>query len=214
MKDPKAEDRKPELNAALRRLSASMRHSAAGPAVETRLLAAFRQQHGQTILARRAQSWARWGWAAAIAAATAMLFIIPVWRKPDVPALPVPGVPAIAAAPPLNAQPLHANTRPLETRPMIASAKLRTVPRRRRPAETVPPVLGRNPDSDEGDFIPLPEAAHLTPVESIDVVRVKLPRSALMRFGLPVTPEQAWEPVKADVVFGQDGMARAIRLVR
>jgi len=62
--------------------------------------------------------------------------------------------------------------------------------------------------------MPLPEAARLSPAESLDVVRVQLPRSTMMRFGLPVSAELAWEPVNADVVFGQDGMARAIRFVK
>jgi hypothetical protein len=41
-----------------------------------------------------------------------------------------------------------------------------------------------------------------------------MPRAALVRFGVPVRGDLAWEPVKADVVFGEDGMARAIRFVK
>jgi len=45
-------------------------------------------------------------------------------------------------------------------------------------------------------------------------VRVELPGSALGEVGLPFDPETAPESVKADVVLGQDGLARAIRFVR
>ncbi|HEX8141504.1 MAG TPA: hypothetical protein VF553_02845 [Pyrinomonadaceae bacterium] len=63
------------------------------------------------------------------------------------------------------------------------------------------------------DYIPLTYAADLN-VESGRVVRVELPRSALTRFGLPVNAERAGEPVQADVLLGDDGLARAIRFVR
>jgi hypothetical protein len=46
------------------------------------------------------------------------------------------------------------------------------------------------------------------------VLRVELPRSSLASFGLPVNLERAGERIKADVVVGNDGMARAIRFVR
>ena len=46
------------------------------------------------------------------------------------------------------------------------------------------------------------------------VIRVQLPRSTLTSFGFPVNAERWNEPVKADVVMGHDGIARAIRFVR
>jgi hypothetical protein len=46
------------------------------------------------------------------------------------------------------------------------------------------------------------------------VVRVELPRSAMASFGLPVNFERAGGRVKADVLLGDDGIARAIRFVR
>jgi hypothetical protein len=45
-------------------------------------------------------------------------------------------------------------------------------------------------------------------------VRVEMPRSALMSFGLPMNMERGGGRVKADVVVGNDGFARAIRFVR
>ncbi|HYY57036.1 MAG TPA: hypothetical protein VE842_06855 [Pyrinomonadaceae bacterium] len=64
------------------------------------------------------------------------------------------------------------------------------------------------------DFIPLTYGGGMNGLDSGRVVRVELPRSALARFGLPVNAERAGEPVKADVLLGEDGLARAIRFVR
>ncbi|HYP26245.1 MAG TPA: hypothetical protein VE262_05970 [Blastocatellia bacterium] len=46
------------------------------------------------------------------------------------------------------------------------------------------------------------------------IVRVELPRSAMTSFGLPVNHERSESRVKADVLIGEDGLARAIRFVR
>jgi hypothetical protein len=41
-----------------------------------------------------------------------------------------------------------------------------------------------------------------------------MPRAAMTRFGLSANSERSWEPVSADIVFGQDGLARAIRFIK
>jgi hypothetical protein len=46
------------------------------------------------------------------------------------------------------------------------------------------------------------------------IVRVELPRSALVKFGLPVNMDRYNERVKADVLLGLDGLAHAIRFVQ
>ncbi len=65
------------------------------------------------------------------------------------------------------------------------------------------------------DFIPLSymSAASLQQ-EGGQIIRVQLPRSALANFGLPVNMDRYNEKVKADVLYGVDGMARAIRFVQ
>jgi hypothetical protein len=62
-------------------------------------------------------------------------------------------------------------------------------------------------------FFPLREGEDLTALESLQVVRVELTSSALGELALLVDAETANEPVKADVLVGQDGLARAIRFV-
>jgi hypothetical protein len=64
------------------------------------------------------------------------------------------------------------------------------------------------------EFIPLGQAPPYTQAEEGHLVRVELPRSALASFGLPVNAEAPNGRVKADVLLGQDGVARAIRFVR
>jgi hypothetical protein len=61
-------------------------------------------------------------------------------------------------------------------------------------------------------FIPLSGNA-LIPLDGGLVVRVELPRSALMSFGLPMNMQRADERIKADILLGNDGLARAIRFV-
>lgn len=63
------------------------------------------------------------------------------------------------------------------------------------------------------DFFPLMNRG-VGQLDSGQIVRVELPRSALMSFGLPMNMDRADERIKADVVVGNDGLARAIRFVR
>lgn len=46
------------------------------------------------------------------------------------------------------------------------------------------------------------------------IVRVEMPRTALVKFGIPVNMDRANERVKADILLGVDGMAHAIRFVQ
>jgi hypothetical protein len=64
------------------------------------------------------------------------------------------------------------------------------------------------------EFIPLVQNGGFAQSEGMHLVRVELPRSALSSFGIPVNAEQSGGRVKADVLLGEDGTARAIRFVR
>lgn len=67
--------------------------------------------------------------------------------------------------------------------------------------------------SDYDGFIPLPNAGKLPDTEDVNLVRVEVPRSAMIALGLEVSPERASEMVEADVMLGPDGLARAVRFV-
>ena len=62
-------------------------------------------------------------------------------------------------------------------------------------------------------FVPWPGAQALPPLESGELVRIGLPVSALPALGL-APPSSAGAVVQADIVIGQDGFARAVRLVQ
>lgn len=63
------------------------------------------------------------------------------------------------------------------------------------------------------DFIPLMHDLDLSSIESGQLVRVLLPRTALASYGLPVNQERVDKPVTAQVLISQDGVARAIRFL-
>ena len=64
------------------------------------------------------------------------------------------------------------------------------------------------------EFFPLMEGIDLDSLEAVQSVRVELPASALVDLGLRAGAETPTRPVKADVLLGLDGLARAIRFVR
>lgn len=69
-------------------------------------------------------------------------------------------------------------------------------------------------DGSDNSFYPLPEAEGLPAVENAMVVRVQLPVSSLQLMGVPVSEERADASVQADLLLGQDGLARGVRLAQ
>jgi hypothetical protein len=66
------------------------------------------------------------------------------------------------------------------------------------------------------EFLPLtliPEEPEERAGENHQIVRVTLPRTTLLAFGVPMNMEHAGELVTADVMLGADGVAHAIRFV-
>lgn len=62
-------------------------------------------------------------------------------------------------------------------------------------------------------FFGLPFSDAALPLDQATVIRVELPRSALELAGLPVDEERRNERIRADLVLGADGLARAIRFI-
>jgi len=63
-------------------------------------------------------------------------------------------------------------------------------------------------------FLPVMYGEDLNPWETRRLVRVRLPRTALSYFGVPVNENRIGERVEADVLIGEDGTARAVRFVQ
>lgn len=122
---------------------------------------------------------------------------------------------------------------PLSEQAVIPPQRTRHAPRRapqkviRKPADdaslAITPATDANAAAINGDeptseiataFIPLAGGRSFAPAESLQLMRIELPRSALVSFGLPMNVERADQRIKADVLVGNDGVARAIRFVR
>lgn len=186
-----------ELRAALSRLAASQ-IGCPGPAVKAALLAEFRKQQKVTPIRRPVVKWA----AIATAAAAAMLMI--AWLN-----RPQPQAVTIATAP---------RPAPLEAAPgVVAMAEKRPIVRhvrrtpKRRPQRA---PVAEEPVEVATDFFEIPYAVPLRADERGDVIRIEMPRAGMAVYGLPVTGGQLDARVKADVLMGEDGVARAIRFIR
>jgi len=70
------------------------------------------------------------------------------------------------------------------------------------------------PQADYDGFIPLPNSAGAAAdEEDVNLVRVEVPRSAMIALGLDVSADRAEELVEADVLLGSNGVARAVRFL-
>ncbi len=73
-------------------------------------------------------------------------------------------------------------------------------------------VQAKAPTELVTEFMPLRYGKPVEAGETLQMIRIKLPQSEMIRLGLPVAPEPA-RTVKADVLLGEDGLAKAIRIV-
>lgn len=81
-------------------------------------------------------------------------------------------------------------------------------------ATTATPIANDTDSEVATHFMPLGYAGPINLQDGGQLVRVELPRSAMWSMGLPVNMDRYGERVKADVLLGADGLARAIRFVQ
>lgn len=104
---------------------------------------------------------------------------------------------------------------PKVRRTNLKTGKLRPVARAGRPAQTTNATVAGNFGSEIAtEFLPLGYGNALALQDGGQIVRVEVPRSTLVSFGLPVNVDRAGQRVKADLLLGVDGSARAIRFVQ
>jgi hypothetical protein len=89
-----------------------------------------------------------------------------------------------------------------------APPKAKPVRRTKRVAKKVPEPP---PQEIATEFFALMDAP--LPMERGQIVRVVVPAATMRTVGLPITPERWNDRVQADVLVGEEGMARAIRFV-
>lgn len=179
-------DRQLRLSAAMKALAERTANVFAPQSVEQAILAELNTVHGN--VRRR---WIYAGLGGAIAASLMMAWWLtnpPASKKIEAHVAPAPPVAVVQASIPVQSPPV---------------AVKRPVPKRR-------PKPAPKP---EQPFIAIPYTPPLDPRERIEVVRMDMPVAALIAAGLPVGTADPTSQVRTDVLLGQDGRARAVRLV-
>ena len=210
------------LTGTLRALAEKMSSAAAPVHIEQRLLATFRQRETVGTFPARKQWWPHW--AGAAAAALLLAFGVLTWRAQHT-AQPSPnqtnGIEVIKSAP--HSTPELPPAQAPEQQQTVAIQKTSArrqfpVPHRARADKPQPqtPSIDASAATAEvfTDFLPVGYGNARDLQDGGQLVRVELPRSALARFGFPVNMDRADERVKADVLVGSDGLARALRFLR
>jgi hypothetical protein len=83
----------------------------------------------------------------------------------------------------------------------------------RAPLPAHPEAIVPAPAEDPGPFLALKPLERIAIEPSTTVVATEFPRALLADWGLPVSPDRAGEPVRAEMLYSADGEPLAIRLV-
>ena len=198
------------LTSSLKLLAEDMESLNAPPEVEMKLRAAFRAHR---VVTRR--SYVNY-WVAGIAAALliAISVIALSWNTKNSNEVSAGRTEPRPIPTPIKEQPRVAESpapAPKQQEEMIAVQNPRRRPVRRAPRAEVANHVNREIATD---FMPLGYLSLATLQDGGQIVRVELPRSALVNFGVPVNMDRGHEKVKADVLLGVDGLAHAIRFVQ
>ena len=185
----RALERQIRLSAAMEVLAERTADVSAPPSVEQAILAEL-----NVVQRRAARRWIYAGAGAAVAASLAMVW----WLG--------------SAAPPKKME-SHAVTKPpaavVQASAVVpAETSALVIPVKRAAKRRVTSASKR-----EAPFIAIPYTLPLDPRERVDVVRMDMPVAALIAAGLPVGMADPTGQVRTDVLVGQDGRARAVRLV-
>jgi hypothetical protein len=222
-----------KLTRGLQMLAADMETLAAPDALELKLREAFRTRHVAAPVAISSSfnsSRSRY-WLMAVAAMLLVaLTVAAMWWRSDAPqqtiaektpskpaeAPIVPGDPGgspdpvgPAQSPSQDVKYRAENEGPGRQTPRIAKRNTST-------RKTEAQLANHATNEIATDFMPLGNGDVNTVVlqDGGQIIRVRLRRSELLRFGFPVNMERYNENVKADVLVGVDGLARAIRFVQ
>jgi hypothetical protein len=197
------------ISAQLRALASATAAGVPSAGLEARLMAAFETERGvPSATGRRRQAWlaAAAGLVLSVAASAWWLSgtrqpqaaVSQTARAADVSNAAPAAVPTPPAVPAVQVAPPAGRPRPAPARPSAGPR-----PPRRPPAPEPVQATG---------FVPLPAAAGLPDFESGEIVRIGISVTSLPNYGLEI-PSGADAAILADFLVGQDGQARAIRLV-
>ena len=197
-----------ELDEILSEIGREHRSAGAPAKLESRLFAAAENRKKPPAIRRLGFTW---NWAAVAVLIVAVATAGTIWqvrKRPqpnqEMPSEPVPQVRGETALP------------------------SRSVPEKKRVAAkstlAIRPGIdhaGRRDSSEKqpswnslDEFVPLPVSEGLAPAEDLSVVRIKLKGSDLQQYGLQAPADAAAQTMLAEFVVGEDGLPRAIRIVR
>jgi hypothetical protein len=215
------------LTSGLRALAAEMSSLDAPQSVETRLLEAFRQPKVPVALPVT-RSYQRY-WLTAVAAMLLIVLAVVAMRwngnQPQQREFAIGNQPQTPKQKneehKVNSPQQNDQTR-LEPKPTVVHYKPKQKKRPSVNTSVLQASTGRSRNNSvqanhaevATEFMPL---GYLNPRSLQDggqIVRVEVPRTTLASFGLPVNMERYNEKVKADILLGVDGRARAIRFVQ
>jgi anti-sigma factor RsiW len=205
------------LSGRLRALSAAAEEEEIPARLETALLAAFRQRDvAPALKPARVVSLVNRRWLLAAAALILLTFglslagwILSSSKRESLVAGPTPEL----AAP----IPAYTPEKFSEAKPQLVTVTPPSRPtpdakRSKRPAR-LPRASDGAPREIVTQFFPVMQGSELIPLESGQIIRIRMPRSNLIPLGIPYSQERADETIQADVLVSNDGLARAIRLV-
>jgi hypothetical protein len=210
------------LTRGLRLLAVDLESLAAPDAMELHLREAFRNRQVPARVVATGSARSHY-WLVAVAAVLLVaMSVVAMWWRSD-----VPQEKFVKQAAPKQVETPSGPAMPNETTPKEDEYRAALPPPRRqiptpRPARRntairkAPETQMANHVTNEiaTDFMPLGDMNPASLQDGGQIVRVKLRRSALVRFGFPVNMDRYNENVKADVLVGADGLARAIRFVQ
>ena len=172
----------------------SAREEQAPPLVEAALLAAFRNHHRRASW-RRSLEWASVGAAAAVL----LVFLWTVSGRSRGQSSPAPrkdvssqsGMPLEAKTPDISKQD--------EATPVAATSSA---------------DAPQNETYVASDFVPVPFTSAITADDPGMIVRVQLTRASLAQLGYPVAETPDEDLILADVLVGEDGWPRGVKLIQ
>jgi hypothetical protein len=174
----------------------SVRELQAPPNVEAALLSAFRNQHrGRDTVGWRTFAWGAAG--AAVLTLAAALWISST--RSEVQPSPAPKKDVSSQ----SKEPLDAAGPALSQADELAPE-----------TELEVSNLGITGMYSVADFVPVPFADRMGPEDPGMVVRVQMTRASLAELGYPVDEVYSSDLVRADVLVGQDGWPRGVRVVQ
>lgn len=204
--------REVSLSDGLRALADAKASVGASPDVEAKLLAAF-AAHDPRPAIREQRTVVRQLLPVAAAAGLVAAAGVAWWALSGSHSAQVQPAPTVAVKPvdqrvPPSPQTLQAMQSQVTTAQLQAEGK---PSRRQQTTSRNDPAAGVI--RPEG-FVALPTALGLPAFESGEIVRVEVPVTSLPMYGIDIAPDASGPAVEADFLVGQDGQARAIRLVK